>query len=50
LVNVGNSFALNFSFGELSYTSVGANTKVNTLNANFGKSVEIGISKNFGLK
>ena len=50
MMNVGNSFALNFSFGELSYSSVGANSKVNTLNANFGKSVEIGISKNIGLK
>lgn len=50
MINIGKSFALNFSFGELSYSSIGADSKVNTFNANFGKSVEIGISKNFGLK
>jgi|LauGreDrversion4_2_1035121.scaffolds.fasta_scaffold00164_42 hypothetical protein len=50
MIQIGKSFALNFSFGELSYKSVGKDSKTNTINANFGKSVEIGISKNFGLR
>lgn len=52
-INVNKSFGLNFSFGGLSYESQkfdGANSSSSILDFNFGQTVNIGISKNFGCK
>jgi long-subunit fatty acid transport protein len=50
-INLKNSFGLNFSIGGISYSSFkadDANAKANTeFNFSFGKSANIGISKNF---
>ncbi len=51
-VNVCHGFALNFSFGGLSFMSqkydVTGATSASTINFNFGKQMNIGVSKNFG--
>jgi len=52
-INFKNSFGLNFSIGGLGYGSMkpsGGGDSTNSFNLNFGKTVSIGISKNFGLK
>jgi hypothetical protein len=51
-INLKNSFGLNFNVGGLSY---GSNTPkngsaTNTFDVNFGKTLSIGLSKNFGGK
>lgn len=51
-VNLKNSFALNFTFGSLSFTSQkveGAANTTNTFHVGFGSGAGFGISKNFGL-
>ena len=53
-INLKNNFGLNFNIGGISYGSVdpkatGAAT-TNTFNINFGKTLAIGVSKNFGGK
>lgn len=52
-LNVHNGFALNFSFGGISYASTktkGASESRNEFHLNFGQQVLFGISKNFGGK
>ena len=52
-INVSNGFALNISFGGVSYETIKAKHAdhgENTLDINFGQQVGIGISKNFGKK
>lgn len=51
-INFKNSFGLNFSIGGIKYTTDkvdGSNAKTNTFDINFGKTINIGISKNFKL-
>ncbi len=50
-INFKNSFGLNFNIGGITYTNIkpkGADG-TNSFNFNFGKTVNIGISKNFNL-
>ncbi|UAY52933.1 porin family protein [Ferruginibacter albus] len=48
-VNVHNGLALNFGFGSLGYSSVGASgAKSSTFGLSFGSGATFGISKNFG--
>lgn len=49
-VNVKNGFGLNFDFGGLTYVTLkpDGGSAVNNFRFNFGKTVNIGISKNFG--
>ena len=52
-VNLKNSFALNFTFGSLSFTSQkfdGAAESATGFHVAFGSGAGFGISKNFGLK
>jgi len=52
-LNVHNGFALNFSFGGISYASTktkGASESRNEFRLHFGQQVSAGISKNFGGK
>ena len=52
-VNLKNSFALNFTFGSLSYTTLKTDGDANPTTAfhfGFGSGAGFGISKNFGLK
>ncbi len=52
-VNVHNGFALNFSFGGISYASTktkGASESRNEFDLNLGQQANFGISKNFGGK
>ncbi len=52
-INVNKSFGLNFSFGGLSYETLkfdGASESGSIFDFNFGQTVNIGISKNFGCK
>ncbi len=52
-VNVYNGFALNFSFGGISYESTkvkGASESRNEFDLSFGQQAHFGISKNFGGK
>lgn len=51
-VNFKNSFGLNFNIGGISYNSdkPKGGTATQSFNFNFGKTVSIGISKNFNLK
>ncbi len=52
-LNVHNGFALNFSFGGISYGTTklkGASGSTNSFNLNFGQQANFGISKNFGGK
>jgi hypothetical protein len=51
-INLKNSFGLNFNVGGLSYGSDSpkGGTATNTFNLNFGKTLSIGLSKNFGGK
>ncbi len=52
-VNLKNNFALNFTFGSLSYTSLkadGDSDATTTFHFGFGTGAGFGISKNFGLK
>jgi len=52
-LNVHNGFALNFSFGGISYETTkvkGASESRNAFALNFGQQAHIGISKNFGGK
>ena len=52
-LNVHNGFALNFSFGGISYGTSkvkGASGSTNTFNLNFGQQANFGISKTFGGK
>jgi len=52
-INVSNGFALNVSFGGISYEHIkakGANDATNDLNMNFAHEISIGISKNFARK
>jgi len=49
-INVKNGFGLNFNIGGIEYTSMKykqSQDKVNNFNITFGRSVGIGISKNF---
>lgn len=51
-INFKNSFGLNFSIGGVGYSSLkdsDADIKQNNFDFNFGKTVNIGISKNFNL-
>jgi hypothetical protein len=50
-VNFKNSFGLNFNIGGISYTNIKPKDfdGTNSFNFNFGKTVNIGISKNFNL-
>ena len=51
-MNLKNSFALNFSFGSLGFSSLktsGESERVNGFNVSFGSGATFGISKNFGL-
>ncbi|WP_421825612.1 outer membrane beta-barrel protein [Larkinella sp.] len=51
-VNMKNGFALNFSFGGLSYASLkpkGASESTTNFKFDFGSGASFGISKNFGL-
>ncbi|WP_296149951.1 outer membrane beta-barrel protein [uncultured Flavobacterium sp.] len=51
-INFKNSFGLNFSIGGFGYSSLkdsDADIKQNNFDFNFGKTVNIGISKNFNL-
>ena len=50
-LNVHNGFALNFSFGGISYETTkvkGASESRNAFDLNFGQQAHIGVSKNFG--
>lgn len=50
-INVWNNFALNFSFGDISYEKLkvkGAENATQTFDANIGNEIKIGVSKNFG--
>lgn len=52
-LNVHNGFALNFSFGGISYGSTkvkGASESTNSFDLNFGQQANFGISKTFGGK
>ncbi|GAB4026703.1 hypothetical protein [Spirosoma koreense] len=50
-VNLKNSFALNFSFGSLSFSSQKIDgVSANAFHLGFGSGAGFGISKNFGLK
>lgn len=52
-VDLKNSFALNFTFGALSFTSqklTGSTNATTNFGVSFGSGVGFGISKNFGLK
>ena len=52
-INVSNGFALNVSFGGISYEHIkakGANDATNDFNMNFAHEISIGISKNFARK
>ncbi len=51
-VNVKNGFGLNFDFGGINYASVKpkGGSAENAFQFNFGKTINIGISKNFGGK
>jgi len=51
-INLKNSFGLNFNVGGISYSNNDpkGGPSNNTFNVNFGKSVAIGLSKNFGGK
>jgi hypothetical protein len=52
-VNLKNSFALNFTFGSISFTSQsfdGVEGTMSNLHVGFGSGATFGISKNFGLK
>ena len=52
-INVSNNFALNISFGDISYESIkekNADKGTRTFDADFGNEIRIGISKNFVLK
>ena len=50
-INMKNSFGLNFSIGGIQYSSLKSDTtpsvKSSSFDFNFGKTVNIGISKNF---
>jgi hypothetical protein len=51
-INFKNSFGLNFSIGGIGYSTLkdsDADVKQNSFDFNFGKTVNIGISKNFNL-
>ena len=52
-INVSNGFALNISFGGISYEMIKvkhADGRTDTFDMNFGQQVGIGLSKNFGGK
>ncbi|HKC37819.1 MAG TPA: outer membrane beta-barrel protein [Chitinophagaceae bacterium] len=52
-INISNNFALNVSFGNISYESIkvkGADKGIRTFDADFGNEIRIGVSKNFGGK
>lgn len=52
-VNMKNGFALNFGFGNLSYSTAkvkNSSSNLNDFKLTFGDGVNFGISKNFGLK
>ena len=52
-INVFNNFALNISFGDISYESIkvkNADNGTHTFDADFGNEIKIGVSKNFGGK
>ena len=52
-INVSKGFALNISFGGISYERIkvkGAGNATKTFDMNFGKQIGIGVSKNFGGK
>jgi hypothetical protein len=51
-INLKNSFGLNFNVGGLSYgsNSPKGGVAINTFDINFGKTLSIGLSKNFGGK
>ena len=52
-INVSNGFALNISFGGMSFETIkikDADNPTKTFDVNFGKNVAIGVSKSFGRK
>jgi len=52
-INISNNFALNVSFGNISYESIkvtDADKGTRTFDADFGNEIRIGVSKNFGGK
>jgi len=52
-INISNNFALNVSFGNISYESIkvkDAEKGTRTFDADFGNEIRIGVSKNFGGK
>jgi hypothetical protein len=50
-INLSNNFGLVFDFGSLSYSDFGpTGTSVSTFEAKFGRTINVGIQKNFGLK
>ncbi|WP_410700639.1 outer membrane beta-barrel protein [Chryseobacterium sp. SIMBA_029] len=52
-INFKNSFGLNFNIGGIGYNNLNdknSDAKSSTFDFSFGKSVNIGISKNFGLR
>ena len=52
-INVNKSFGLNFSFGGINYETLkfeGASEGSSIFDFNFGQTINIGISKNFGCK